>query len=158
MRNLLVTVFVLSTVVCARAGSLNLYYNSQCVASDGGYRLFEGTFVFPEAVVIEGRFESNFVMGSRASSPPYSMELRVATCDGGANVLPFLGWPIGGTGAVEASVVCGCLRPRTCERVPSGFNVRLGLRFVEAVAWFPDADDTGMQKKSIGNLTHIMVL
>lgn len=156
MRNLLVTVFVLSTAACARAGSLNLYYNSQCVASEGGYRLFEGTFVFPEAVVIEGRFQSNFVVGSRASSPPYSMELRVAACDGGANVLPFLGWPLGGA-SVEASVVWGCLRPRTCERVPSGFNVRLGLRFVEAVAWFPDTDDSE-KKEHRSNMTRISVL
>ena len=118
-----------------------------------GYRLFEGTFAFPEAVVAEGRFQDNFVMGSRASSPPYAMELTVATCDSGNGILPFLGWAMDGGGAagVTASTVWGCLRPRTCERVPSGFNVRLGLRFVEAVAWFPDAD----KRQPDGNLTHV---
>ena len=126
-------------VIGSASGSLSLYFSSQCVASDGGFRLPEGTFSFPDSVTLEARSSaSGFVMATRAPAPPYDTELRVDTCDGGAGVLPFLTF---GTGdRMSTQLVFGCLRPRTCTRLPSGFSLRTGLRFVDAAAWFPDSE------------------
>ena len=135
---------VVLVMIGSASGSLSLYYNTQCVASDGGFRLPEGAFSFPDSVTLEARSSaSGFVMATRAPAPPYTAELRADTCDGGAGVLPFLTF---GSSAdrMSTQLVLGCLRPRTCTPILNGFSLRTGLRFIDAAAWFPDssaADD-----------------